>query len=506
MATIEQLLSQLESDKDTLVTNLNSKGVTANNTETFTTLVPKVLDITSEGIVPDKIIQNGDYEYIETVEISPSNDIGFHVISAPTAKSVFFETGAGYEMNVNNDDMATYLGLTPEMLVSGNIILGVEGTATSLDTSDANATSEQILEGYTAYVKGKKIEGEILKKSESTIVPGTIDVTISRGLYMEGTQTIKGDEALVSDNIKAGATIFNVPGKNTVVDTEITPDNGAVSYEILDGKEAFVNGIKVIGTVEPLSTNGQVIQTADIDYLEESINIGLEHTYTEPKMIKTNDKIIYQVSKEDLAQTIGLNSNIIKSGTTILGITGSYEGSGGSSHEEQILLDCRNMNSSEEVLNTYQDSIIVSNDGSYSVFEPIGSFIYNIISVGYLQNTSGVNFNAQTNPAGFYFKTPVNITSKTTLLNVIFYISTWINPKLKIHFVDGNTEEEIQQNISNGIYIYTQEVVFSNGRNNTFDLIRLDNIPLGSHYIFVEVATDPGGNENILNYLSIVEL
>lgn len=505
MATIEQLLSQLESDKDTLVTNLNSKGVIANNTETFTTLVPKVLNITSEGIAPDKTIQSGDYEYIETMEISPSNDIGFHVISFPTDKSVFFEAGAGYEMNVSNTDMAAYLQLTPDKLVSGYSILGIDGTAINLDTSDANATSEQILEGYTAYVNGEKVEGKILKKTESTITPGTVDVTISRGIYLDGTQTIKGDEALISDNIKAGTTIFNVPGKDTVVDTEVNVADGAINSEILSGKEAFVNGVKVVGVVESLSSNGQVIQSAQIEYEDTAINIGLSNTYTTPKFIKAEDKIIYQVPKENLAQTIGLSSDVIKKNVEILGITGTYEGSGGGTHEEQILLDCRTMTSAEQVAEAYANEIMTAT-GDLSFFSPIQVTEYKIIGAGYLQNTAGVNFRVETVPSGFYFKTPVNITSNTNLLNVIFYVSTWINPKLKIHFVDGNTEEEIQQNISNGTYVYTQEVVFSNSRNNAFDLIRLDSIPLGSHYIFVEIDTNPGGNENILNYLSIVEL
>lgn len=590
MATVAQLLSQLEGDKETLVNNLNTKGVTATNEETFTELVPKVLEISdSGGITPDKIIQNGDYEYIETAEISPSNDIGFHAISAPITKSIFYEAGAGYEMNITNDDMAAYLHLTPDKLVQGYTILGVDGTAVNLDTSDANATSEQILEGYSAYVNGVKVEGEILKKSESTIVPGTIDVTISRGLYMDGTQTIKGDQSLISDNIKAGTTIFNVPGKSTVIDTE--SDMAIMASEMLQDKEAFVNGEKIVGTVKPLSNNGQVVQTAEIDYLEESANIGLTHTYSESKLIKANDKVIYQVPKETLAETIGLNSNIIKSGTKILGIegtltetgidtsdatatndkilegytayvdgqkitgnipsktaetyipstvnqeiasaqylsepqiiigdenliaenikkdieifgvTGTYAGS--ATQSEQIILDCRNMTTADEVLSEYQNSIVVSNDGAYSVFEPIGNFVYNIISVGRLQDTSGISFNAQTVPAGFYFKQSVNITSQTTLLNIIFYVSTWVNPKITVHFVDGDTDADIQQNIISGTYAYTSEITLANGRNNTFDLIRLDNIPLGTYHIFVEVTTKPTGNEFILNYLSVVEL
>ena len=48
MATTTDYLTQLQTDKTTLVTNLVAKGVTATNDETFTTLVPKVADIQSK--------------------------------------------------------------------------------------------------------------------------------------------------------------------------------------------------------------------------------------------------------------------------------------------------------------------------------------------------------------------------------------------------------------------------------------------------------------------------
>lgn len=48
MATTAEYLTQLQTDKTTLVTNLVAKGVTATNDETFTTLVPKVADIQSK--------------------------------------------------------------------------------------------------------------------------------------------------------------------------------------------------------------------------------------------------------------------------------------------------------------------------------------------------------------------------------------------------------------------------------------------------------------------------
>lgn len=47
--TTEQYLNQLKTDKQNLVNNLVEKGVSATNEETFTTLVPKVLEISGGG-------------------------------------------------------------------------------------------------------------------------------------------------------------------------------------------------------------------------------------------------------------------------------------------------------------------------------------------------------------------------------------------------------------------------------------------------------------------------
>ena len=49
MATTAEYLTQLQTDKATLVTNLVAKGVDATNDETFTSLVPKVADISTGG-------------------------------------------------------------------------------------------------------------------------------------------------------------------------------------------------------------------------------------------------------------------------------------------------------------------------------------------------------------------------------------------------------------------------------------------------------------------------
>ena len=47
MFTIQDYIDSLNRDKESLVANLTTKGITCSDSETFTTLVPKVLDITS---------------------------------------------------------------------------------------------------------------------------------------------------------------------------------------------------------------------------------------------------------------------------------------------------------------------------------------------------------------------------------------------------------------------------------------------------------------------------
>ncbi|WP_442601734.1 hypothetical protein [Paenibacillus sp. KN14-4R] len=88
-----------------------------------------------------------------------------------------------------------------------------------------------------------------------TITPGTADQAIIDGYYT-GAGKVLGDPDLIAGNIKAGVNIFGVNGKPEVVDT--TTAVGAAAGDILNGKEAFVNGVKRVGMI---TNNGVVDQT-----------------------------------------------------------------------------------------------------------------------------------------------------------------------------------------------------------------------------------------------------
>ena len=98
-----------------------------------------------------------------------------------------------------------------------------------LNTSDATATSSDILLSKTAYAKGEKITGTIESLAEREWIPTIEDISIPLGKYLSGNQTLKGSPNLSPENIKKGVEIFGVTGtfegsgssvrKGTILDT-----------------------------------------------------------------------------------------------------------------------------------------------------------------------------------------------------------------------------------------------------------------------------------------------
>lgn len=89
----------------------------------------------------------------------------------------------------------------------------VNGSAFMFDTSDATATSDVILQGKTAYVNGELVVGTLPVIYGQNITPSAQASTISGNAYLKDDLIVKGDRNLVPENIKKGIKIFNVVGR-----------------------------------------------------------------------------------------------------------------------------------------------------------------------------------------------------------------------------------------------------------------------------------------------------
>lgn len=122
----------------------------------------------------------------------------------------------------------------------------------------ANATPDQIREGYNAWVKGEKIYGTmpdvLLKAPDITFDAETQMLTASYVMPDSGYVTARDtpvassrlittiEPNLSSNNIRANETVFGTPGT-------FTSDATATAEDILIGKRAYVKGKEVNGTM-----------------------------------------------------------------------------------------------------------------------------------------------------------------------------------------------------------------------------------------------------------------
>ena len=123
MATTAEYLTQLQTDKTTLVTNLVAKGVDATNDETFTTLVPKVASIQGGSKYAPRYISFYNYSGTELNEeianLDTSNITSMYAmfsscISLQTVDLSNFDTSKVTDMSTmfqNCYELTTILGI-----------------------------------------------------------------------------------------------------------------------------------------------------------------------------------------------------------------------------------------------------------------------------------------------------------------------------------------------------------------------------------------------------------
>ena len=172
----------------TLLNELKTKAESLPNKEIAGVDVSGVTAIASDVLSPKVFVDSTGVEQTGTIVTRTANDL--------TVSGATVTIPAGYYAIDTSKSVATATQATPNINVS----------PTGLITASATQSAGYVSSGT------KEATKQLSTKSAATYTPSTNNQTISSGYYLTGTQTIKGDSNLVSENIKSGVTIFNVAG------------------------------------------------------------------------------------------------------------------------------------------------------------------------------------------------------------------------------------------------------------------------------------------------------
>lgn len=237
--------------------------------------------------------------------------------------------------------------LTPENLREGVTCLGVTGILKEkIDTSDATATAADIIKNKTAYINDELVTGTMHEvTANTTLAPfgdaitlfnnpdmetfammseTTFDTALRAGSDISMTvpyADIAESLGLTSEQIIEGNTVLGIEGTGqTGIDTS---DATATVKDIVSGKTAYVNGEKIEGTVLELrSTIGITYDrlwpynNGDNDLIAFG-DMGID------VLMRPGSEVQLNIPIKNIVSMIGLTSDKITSGNTILGIEGT---------------------------------------------------------------------------------------------------------------------------------------------------------------------------------------
>ena len=228
------------------------------------------------------------------------------------AKSAISAKGVTVPENANVESLAGLIGQ-------------IEGGG--IDTSDATATADDIAKDKTAYVGGEKVTGTV-----SEIGSSSRSILATSNMVLE---TVSSKKYIKFGNITRFADMLFRKASELYVRVEASSFGNATAEDVLEGKTfTSTEGIKVTGTAKASVPTLQA-KTATPSSAEQTV---------------TPDSGYDGLSSVTVEGDANLVPGNIKSGVSIFGVVGSFEGSGGSGGSSDNNCEAYHITSASAVL------------------------------------------------------------------------------------------------------------------------------------------------------------
>lgn len=300
------------------------------------------------------VTEDGGNPVLQTKSVSPSEssqnvtpDAGYDGLSKVTVGAIQTETKTVTENGIVTPSSGKYLKqVTVNVPTSG------------LDTSDATATPDDMREGTTAYVNGEKVTGTIpLWNGINWDTPAAIWDSENKRLTLRG--SLNARRMIKKDSIST----MHCSGEKL---------GDATAADVAEGKTFTSSaGLKVTGTAKA-STPTLQAKTVTPSAAEQTV---------------TPDSGYDGLSSVTVEGDANLVPGNIKSGVSIFGVAGSFEGSGGSGGSSDNNCEAYHITSASAKLN-FKNTGTVKVWGYGTETSGYTTSVYAFVGDGYYKSAS----------------------------------------------------------------------------------------------------------------------